>query len=54
MAIREHSIFMENDEIPPREQKEPCPCCGCLTLDDRRRFEICSVCFWEDDGQDEL
>ena len=29
-----------------------CPCCGCRTLDDRGRFEICEVCFWEDDGQD--
>src|SRR5689334_21768855 len=30
-----------------------CPCCGYLTLDERGGFEICAVCFWEDDGQDE-
>jgi hypothetical protein len=30
-----------------------CPCCGCLTLGERGGFEICSVCFWEDDGQDD-
>lgn len=30
-----------------------CPCCGCLTLSCRAGFEICEVCFWEDDGQDE-
>lgn len=30
-----------------------CPCCGYLTLGERGGFEICSVCFWEDDGQDE-
>lgn len=28
-----------------------CPCCHFLTLDERGRFEICPVCFWEDDGQ---
>ncbi|MFH8776088.1 CPCC family cysteine-rich protein [Streptomyces sp. NPDC017958] len=31
----------------------PCPCCGFLTLDQRGCFEICPVCFWEDDGQDD-
>jgi hypothetical protein len=30
-----------------------CPCCGCGTLDERGGFEICPVCFWEDDGQDD-
>lgn len=30
-----------------------CPCCGYLTLGERGAFEICAVCFWEDDGQDE-
>jgi hypothetical protein len=30
-----------------------CPCCGYLTLGERGGFEICAVCFWEDDGQDE-
>ncbi|AIJ20651.1 CPCC family cysteine-rich protein [Amycolatopsis methanolica] len=29
-----------------------CPCCGYLTLRERGGFEICEVCFWEDDGQD--
>ena len=29
-----------------------CPCCGYLTLDQRPpgTFEICKVCFWEDDN----
>jgi Cysteine-rich CPCC len=35
-------------------EKQPCPCCGDRTLDDRRRFEICPVCFWQDDGQDDI
>ncbi|MFD6067012.1 MULTISPECIES: CPCC family cysteine-rich protein [Amycolatopsis] len=30
-----------------------CPCCGCLTVGERGAYEICPVCFWEDDGQDE-
>ncbi|HEV8559602.1 MAG TPA: CPCC family cysteine-rich protein [Actinophytocola sp.] len=30
-----------------------CPCCGYLTLDARGGHEICPVCFWEDDGQDD-
>ncbi|MFI7597551.1 CPCC family cysteine-rich protein [Actinoplanes sp. NPDC049681] len=30
-----------------------CPCCGYLTLDERGGYEICPVCFWEDDGQDD-
>jgi hypothetical protein len=30
-----------------------CPCCDFRTLQGRGGFEICSVCFWEDDGQDD-
>lgn len=30
-----------------------CPCCRFLTLDERGGYEICPVCFWEDDGQDD-
>jgi hypothetical protein len=30
---------------------ELCPCCGYRTLSERAVFEICAVCFWEDDGQ---
>ena len=27
----------------------PCPCCGCITMFERDAWEICPVCFWEDD-----
>jgi hypothetical protein len=30
-----------------------CPCCGCHTLEERGGDEICQVCFWHDDGQDD-
>jgi hypothetical protein len=30
-----------------------CPCCGSLTLSSPKSFEICPVCYWEDDGQDD-
>jgi hypothetical protein len=30
-----------------------CPCCKFKTLHGRGQDEICKVCFWHDDGQDE-
>jgi hypothetical protein len=30
-----------------------CPCCQHKTLFGRGGYEICPVCYWEDDGQDE-
>jgi Cysteine-rich CPCC len=30
-----------------------CPCCGYLTLSSRADYEICELCNWEDDGQDD-
>jgi hypothetical protein len=29
-----------------------CPCCGRKSLSSRGEYEICTVCWWEDDGQD--
>lgn len=29
-----------------------CPCCGYRTLDAPGHYDICVVCWWEDDGQD--
>lgn len=31
----------------------PCPCCGYPMLSERGGYEICSLCGWEDDGQDD-
>jgi len=32
---------------------QKCPCCRYKTLKERGAFEICPVCYWEDDGQDD-
>lgn len=29
-----------------------CPCCYMPSLSERGEFEICRICWWEDDGQD--
>ena len=29
-----------------------CPCCDYFTLTNRGDYEICEICFWEDDGLD--
>ncbi len=36
-----------------RKPLEACPCCGYLTLCERGDYEICAVCFWEDNGLDD-
>ena len=30
-----------------------CPCCGYPSSDERANYDICSLCGWEDDGQDD-
>jgi len=32
----------------------PCFCCGYNTLNKRGEYFICNVCYWEDDGNNEL
>ncbi len=34
-------------------RKYPCPCCSFLTLPHRGEYDICPVCFWEDDASQE-
>ncbi|MDO6591655.1 hypothetical protein DS901_12995 [Loktanella sp. D2R18] len=29
-----------------------CPCCQFPTLSERGSYDICTICWWEDDGQD--
>jgi hypothetical protein len=30
-----------------------CPCCGYPTIGERGDYDICEICHWEDDGQDD-
>lgn len=30
--------------------KRECYCCGYKTLDSNSRYDVCPVCFWEDDA----
>jgi Cysteine-rich CPCC len=34
-------------------KKYKCPCCGCFSLSELAGHEICKVCYWHDDGQDD-
>jgi hypothetical protein len=45
--------FTNVEKPEQREKTYPCPCCGFKTLYWRGNYEICPVCYWEDDGQDE-
>jgi hypothetical protein len=38
---------------PEPGRRFACPCCRNLTLSERGGWDICPVCFWEDDGQDD-
>lgn len=42
-----------NVQSGPEEGPYACPCCAYITLGQRGCYEICPVCFWEDDGQDD-
>jgi len=37
-----------------RGRRVACPCCRHRTLGTRGDYVICPVCFWEDDGSDDL
>lgn len=47
-AMLDASVVASQEGGPYR-----CPCCRRLTLEERGGFDICPVCFWEDDGQDD-
>jgi hypothetical protein len=46
------SDFGVTDVAGPEEERLPCPCCGRATLSEHGAYDICKVCWWEDDGQD--
>lgn len=62
-VIADARVTRPDEQFPEDDWKTPppatlrlglvaCPCCGHATLTQRGGYEICPVCFWEDDGQD--
>lgn len=45
--------FKNISKVEEKHKAYRCPCCGFLTLHGRGCDEICPVCYWEDDGQDD-
>src|SRR5688572_28713454 len=43
---RRHAAILECMTAPPYT----CPCCGFRTLPGAGNYDLCPVCFWEDDG----
>jgi len=50
LKIGMHRVYVNSADI----LKNSCPVCGYLTLDERNTFDICGICFWEDDGIDDF
>lgn len=44
---------MDEYKMPDGQIRFNCPCCRFPTLDERCTWEICLLCWWEDDGQDD-
>ncbi|MCU1668899.1 MAG: hypothetical protein JWP40_1826 [Blastococcus sp.] len=51
--MRAADATLVNVQRGPEGGPFACPCCASLTLPTRGDYELCPVCFWEDDGQDE-
>ncbi|SFM68316.1 CPCC family cysteine-rich protein [Marinobacter zhejiangensis] len=45
-----NDLQWEGPVVP--EPRVQCPCCDYISLAERGSYQICPVCFWEDDGQD--
>jgi hypothetical protein len=41
-------LQLKNNVMPEFQ----CPCCDYFSLKQRGQYDICKVCFWEDDGLD--
>lgn len=40
-------------KLPTYPELLPCPCCKYRTIEKRGQYDICPVCFWEDDFNDD-
>ncbi len=43
-----------NNIVGEPEELFACPCCGRKSLEEQASFDVCRVCWWEDDGQDNI
>ncbi len=51
LSKRVSVILHSKQEVEGIQEKLfSCPCCGFKTLSTKGEYEICPVCFWEDDG----
>src|SRR5688572_21113282 len=51
--LRRRFALLVDVQREPGHSLVACPCCASLTLPARGQYELCPVCFWEDDGQDD-
>ena len=45
--VQSKEIEVIGDEI---NQKVQCPCCYFYTLSSKSNYDVCAICYWEDDG----
>lgn len=53
MLVQDAPVTFVNVQGGPEGGPYRCPCCFYVTLGQRNYHEICPVCCWNDDGQDD-
>lgn len=53
LAKRRKFFDNQRENISAKSVRFSCPCCGYPTLAERGGYDICHICWWEDDGQDD-
>lgn len=54
MAVTQQLVRLHDEQAidgDPGSLGVVCPCCRFITLQESAGFDICPVCYWEDDGQ---
>jgi hypothetical protein len=53
LASKLRSLNHDAEVVGDEPELVPCPCCSFRTLERRGEYDVCPVCFWEDDGGDD-
>lgn len=53
-SLIQRSFHADVEVIGDEDNLLECLCCGYKTIEERGEYDICPVCFWEDDGTNEL